>query len=1036
MEQDLISVIIPLYNTEKYIERCINSIMENSYKNLEVIVVDDGSTDGGVKIVKNLQEQYSNLRLVPHEKNMGLFQARITGFEASKGKYITYVDSDDYVTVDWFRLLHKTITENKSDIAVGQFILDYEGVDRVMENIDPLRQKLDLSGDEVADAFFGQKGIYYSWHIVVTKIYKRELWQSALEDVKAFSKANPKLVMCEDMAFSTALWSRAKKVSNFQTGACYYYFKHEGQSTQVVHNKERNTRNITNITKVFGFMEQQLKNTGLYEKHKDNFVEWKTHYARMYYNNFGISTSTKSYYKKLIATNFGLEPESFTTPAESTVPYVTTLMNPNIFYWHNYMKEIICNEKIKVVSFDIFDTLIVRPFVKPLDLFKLLSKHFFEIFNIKAYFDFPKARVEAEQRARIAKTFERSGIEEITLDEIYAQLEKDYGLNKKSLEELKQKEIELEQKLCYTRNYGKELFELAKSQNKTVILTSDMYLPKDVIENILKNNGFDGYDHLFLSSDVGVTKHSGNLYKHVTKTLGFKAKEFLHFGDNWSSDVANAQTAGWNSCHLPKAMDIFTGNNGLIYGGNMLEKLKACSGTQDLKEIENIYIGYSAMIGLIANKLYDDPYVYYNLDTVFNSDPFNVGYAALGPYLYAITDWVKNNAKDQQSNTIHFVARDGYMPMQAYELFRKFDSTLPKSNYLYLSRKSTAFADILKREDVLSLSSKINAWSSSPEKLVKLFRPYLPEDLAKADNKKIYKLIGVDEVAASSNFNSKIAFEQTALDLYDLIDTKKIQNFNKMLKAYFKSIIKPGDIMFDIGYSGRQEAVLSGLLGFPVNSLYIHTNSEAMNNRAALAGFNTKLFYDHKPTITGLLREHAFMKLAPSTTGYKEVNGKLEPEFEKFSIDVASEIVTKTMQKAALEFVEDFLSKFDGYLDIMHYRKDDFAFTFEYYLHYSSYGDKKIFGGLMFEDDLGMGKKLNVLDFWQNMCEQMVQPHYAQQPEKQQKRKRKPFSRKVLDFVLPKGTRRREYFRHIYCNMTNQIYVSPFEQKPKKNKKK
>ncbi len=119
----LISVIVPVYNTEKYLERCINSILAQTYENLEIIMVDDGSTDKSAELMGALKKRDERIRCVKHKKNMGLFQARITGSEVAKGDYIAFIDSDDYVSIDWFRTLLKKAESTDSDICCRRMVL-------------------------------------------------------------------------------------------------------------------------------------------------------------------------------------------------------------------------------------------------------------------------------------------------------------------------------------------------------------------------------------------------------------------------------------------------------------------------------------------------------------------------------------------------------------------------------------------------------------------------------------------------------------------------------------------------------------------------------------------------------------------------------------------------------------------------------------------------------------------------------------------------------------------------------------------------
>lgn len=93
----LVSVIVPVYNVEKYLERCINSIIQQSYNNLEIILIDDGSTDASGKICDEYKEKDDRI-IVIHKENGGLSDARNAGIKIFTGEYVTFIDSDDYVS--------------------------------------------------------------------------------------------------------------------------------------------------------------------------------------------------------------------------------------------------------------------------------------------------------------------------------------------------------------------------------------------------------------------------------------------------------------------------------------------------------------------------------------------------------------------------------------------------------------------------------------------------------------------------------------------------------------------------------------------------------------------------------------------------------------------------------------------------------------------------------------------------------------------------------------------------------------------------
>lgn len=125
---DKISVVIPCYNAEKYIKKCLESILQQTYENLEIIVVNDGSTDSSKKLIEPFLSD-KRVRCVD-QVNGGEFSARNTGIKLATGKYIGFVDSDDYIEPDMYKKLYSAISSTEADIAVCNFNLIYEDKDK------------------------------------------------------------------------------------------------------------------------------------------------------------------------------------------------------------------------------------------------------------------------------------------------------------------------------------------------------------------------------------------------------------------------------------------------------------------------------------------------------------------------------------------------------------------------------------------------------------------------------------------------------------------------------------------------------------------------------------------------------------------------------------------------------------------------------------------------------------------------------------------------------------------------------------------
>ena len=117
--RELISIIVPVYNVEKYLARCLESILEQTYKDLEVILVDDGSTDASPQICDQYAEKDKRIRVV-HKKNGGLSDARNYGMRIMRGNYVVFIDSDDLIHKQAVELLYQNIKKYNADICYAE----------------------------------------------------------------------------------------------------------------------------------------------------------------------------------------------------------------------------------------------------------------------------------------------------------------------------------------------------------------------------------------------------------------------------------------------------------------------------------------------------------------------------------------------------------------------------------------------------------------------------------------------------------------------------------------------------------------------------------------------------------------------------------------------------------------------------------------------------------------------------------------------------------------------------------------------------
>ena len=133
---DLISIIVPVYNVEKYLPKCLDSIINQTYKNLEIILINDGSTDKSGEFCKKYKDIDNRINVI-HKINEGVSVARNTGINVAKGKYITFIDSDDWIETDYIESALKYLMEYKPDILINNYLRDIGGIFN-LTNITPV----------------------------------------------------------------------------------------------------------------------------------------------------------------------------------------------------------------------------------------------------------------------------------------------------------------------------------------------------------------------------------------------------------------------------------------------------------------------------------------------------------------------------------------------------------------------------------------------------------------------------------------------------------------------------------------------------------------------------------------------------------------------------------------------------------------------------------------------------------------------------------------------------------------------------------
>lgn len=172
--KDLISIIVPIYNVEQYLNKCINSILSQSYNNLEIILVNDGSKDNCAKICDYYSAKDKRVKVI-HKENRGLSDARNVGIDNATGKYISFIDSDDYISKYFIETLYKTLTDNDADVVECEYLNVDNDNEETEINISSLNDKIEIyTSNQMLNKIYSKDGIINT--IACNKLYKKELF--------------------------------------------------------------------------------------------------------------------------------------------------------------------------------------------------------------------------------------------------------------------------------------------------------------------------------------------------------------------------------------------------------------------------------------------------------------------------------------------------------------------------------------------------------------------------------------------------------------------------------------------------------------------------------------------------------------------------------------------------------------------------------------------------------------------------------------------------------------------------------------------
>ena len=598
-----------------------------------------------------------------------------------------------------------------------------------------------------------------------------------------------------------------------------------------------------------------------------------------------------------------------------------------------------------IISFDVFDTLILRPFSKPESVFVLIGEKY-------GITDFVSIRKSMEKKARDINE-QKTGSREVTLLDIYKLIEDYAGINANDGAKL---EFEIELDICFANPYMKKVFEILRNCNKRIIAVTDMYLPLEYIELLVKKCGYDGFYKIIVSNEYGYSKRSGKLYELINKEFT-EGLNVIHIGDNYQADVIKAKEAGWSSYYYKNVNNI---------GKPYRAKMSPFMGT-----------AYSGVINAFLHNGI-------NRGGFYNNEFYRFGFIYGGFFILGFANWIHDYAIKNNIDKILFFSRDGYIVKKVYDsLYSDI-----KSEYVFWSRNAALKAGSNKfRYDYLN-QYILRRIRSNPEWTMS--QVFESMDLDFMSQHMINE--GIDPNTKLSNENVEETLIMFIKKYWSIIQ-KHNDNISEAAKNYYTPIINGCQSVcaIDTGWRGTGAHILKYLveekwqLQCKVTGLMAATYQKSNeSNTASLLNntLNTYLFSSlHNKSIQSFHRRNALINntcvelftsaphpslnsfLLDQTGGYKLIFEK--PEIEN------KEAITM-INEGILDFAKEYMNCFRNYPFMLNISGSDAYKPIFHVLNKDNFDEvKSIFNDFVYHQFVGGREHSAQTETFGDMCNRL-----------------------------------------------------------------